>query len=309
MKKKLKICYFGKFEDNKYADTHEKEIGKALKNLGYTVYELDEAKTTVKELLEKANKSDLFLFHNGGVETIDTTTFYMGLSGLISLLRQIKCPKVFWFKDRVLGLGEVWADMILKEVNFGFFNDDTWVRRHKYTNAYGLHLGTSERPQGEPREDYKCDIAFVGRVYEGRKEIIELLKQQYGLKFKVFDNVWGKDFDDLMQSVKIFIQPKWLQNDFLWTDNIYRIMGGGGFILHPRLYGLKEEGFEDGTNFVGYTELTELLAEIDFFLKPENIKIRESLIKNSKEFVLANCTWEKRLEKMMKIIKDNLLQK
>jgi hypothetical protein len=308
----MKICYFAQFNNNPYAELEEKPISEALRKLGHQVFEFDVIETDPKKLLESANKSNIFLFHDGGIkiglENIDELNFYMGMAGLSNLLSQIKCLKVMWRFDRVVGLGENFMAKILPLIDYGFLNDDTWVRRHKYPNAYGLHMGTTERPLGKYKKDLACDIAFVGQVYGGRAEIIEILKKQYGRRFQVFGNIWGKDFDDLCQSAKIMFQPKWLMNDFCWTDQIYHILSAGGFLVHPRLHGLKEEGLDEGSHYVGYTILEELLAGLEFFLKPENEEKRKQVAQQGRTFVLYNFTWEKRLETMFKIIKENLIK-
>lgn len=302
MKKKLKITYFGRFKNNKYAEIHENKISEALKKLGCIVHEFDVTEQDFEKILKSADKSDMFLFHDGGVSTEDNTTFYIGLAGLQGILSQIKCKKVFWLFDRVMGLGDVWADTVLKMVDCGFFNDDTWVRRHKYENAHGLHMGVSEIPTGTKRDDMVCDVAFVGRVYGKREEFVRDMKLNFGKNFKVFSDVWGNDFADLCQSARVIVQPKWLMNDFLWTDSIYRTLSAGGFLIFPRLQGLKEEGFNDGTTYVGYVQFPELVAEIDFFLKPENEETRQTLIKQGRDLVLKNFTWEQRLEKLLKTV-------
>jgi len=309
----MKITYFAKFNKNKYAEVVEKPISAALKKLGHTVYELDVMTTEAKELIDTANKSDIFLFHNGGVvpkaEEGDELTFYMGLNGLLSLLSQIKVRKIMWYLDRVDGIGDIFMNRTLQFVDHAFLNDDTWVRRHKFENVYGLHLGATERPLGKFREDLACDIAFVGRVFDGREEVINGLKGMFGGKFKVFSDIWGKDFDDLCQSAKIIIQPKWLMNDFYWQDQIYHILSSGGFLVHPRLYGLVEEGLEDGNHYIGFSSLEELVGGIEFFLKPENNDKRKTLSNKGRTFVNTRLSWEERLKTIFSVIKNNLIEK
>lgn len=305
----MKIVYFGRFKNNPYTNLIEKQISDALKKLGHSVAEFDVVEADGKELVKKANESDLFLFHNGGVEGGDELSLFMGVAGLTNLLKQIKAIKVLWYLDRVFGPGEPFVEKMLPEVDYGFFNDDTWVRRHTWENAYCLHLGTTNRELGKYRKDLACDIAFIGQVYGGREEVIAAIKKKYGKRFRIFGDIWGKDFDDLCQSAKVIFQPKWLMNDFCWTDQIYHVLSVGGFLLHPRLYGLQEEGLEDGTHFVGYTINEEIVAALDFFVKSENDEKRKIVVKQGRDWVVSRYTWDIRLATMLDTIKENLIKK
>ncbi len=259
----MKFCYLGKFNENPYSVLLEERISGALSKLGHQVYEFDVMKGNADELIKQANKSDYFLFHNGGIETAEELGFFMGLNGFMAILSQIKCKKVMWFVDKVIAMGGVMVERTIPQVDYAFLNDETWIRRHKYPNAFGLHLGTADRPLGKYNKDFECEIAYVGRVYGDRFEMMSVLKKRYGGKFRVFEDIWGKDFDDLCQTAKIIISPRFPMDDFCWNSQIYDVLGTGGFSIHPRLYGLKEEGIEDGVHYVGYTIFTEAVAEIE----------------------------------------------
>jgi hypothetical protein len=305
----MKITYFSKFEDNKYSVLEEEPIVRALRDLGHQVFQFDVVKADPQKMIEQANKSNLFLFHTGGVIADDELSLLMGLAGLTDLLNRITVPKIMWFFDRVMGPSERFVETMLSVVDYGFFNDDTWVRRHKWENASCLHEGCETRPLGQKRKDLECDIAFIGNVWGGRGEIMDALKKMYGRKFRIFSDIWGKDFDDLCQSARVIFQPKWLMNDFCWTDQIYHVLSAGGFLLHPRLHGLKEEGLEDGKHFIGYSIPEELIAEIEFFMKPENWEKMEEVKKFGRQFVIENYTWSQRLKSMFETIKEDLLKK
>ena len=299
----MRITYFGRF-NGQYPERH---ISKALKKK-HQVIEIDVEKGDVRELVKQANKSDMLLFHNAGMDLgieqdIGKLPFYMGLSGLYQLLEKIPCKKVMWYLDRVVGFGEEYMATILPSVDYAFLNDDTWVRRHTWENIYCLHEGTHKRELGKYREDLACDVAFIGKVYGGRQEIISKLKLALGKKFRMFD---GKDFDDICQSAKIVFVPKWGMNDFYWDNDVYRVLSSGGFLLHPRLHGLKESGVDEGAHFVGYSLEEELGAALDFFLKPENAEKRKQVAQQGRDYVLSFHTWDKRVEQMLSVIKDNL---
>lgn len=293
----MRILYFTNL---KYLKHLSKDIEEALKKLGHNVLTINDQDFKMDELITNANICDMFLFHQGGVSTDNEYEFRLSLARLHTILQSIKTKKTLWFVDKVWGSSDLMMESIVSMVDWAFINDDTWVRRHKYPNVSTLHCGVGKkRPLGKFNKELECDIAFIGKVYGTRTVFVENLRQQFGRRFKVFQGVHDKEFDDLCQSVKIIVSPNFPMDDFYWSNRIYKILGCGGFLIHPRLFGLKEEGFIEGKHYVGYKSWNELLFHLDHFLKPENHNELNSIAQNGRDFVHKNFNYIKRLKELL----------
>lgn len=301
MDKKIRITYFATFD---HILNRENEIKDALKKLGHKVIAIDEKDFDIKKLIEEANKSDLFLFHRGGIVTDNFMDFQLSLTRLGMILRNLTCKKAFWFFDKVIGMGENFLEEIVPLVDYGFLNDDTWVRRNKYENLYPMHLafGETAPPIGKYREDYDFDIVFMGSVYKTREPFIESMKMEFGDRFKAFNNKFGQDFADMCESAKIIVSPKSPFDDFYWSDRIYRTLIARGFLIHPRLEGLKKE-FREKNVFETYNSWEELADKIHYWLRPEKHNEIRDIAQKGRNFVFEKFSYRNRLREIINIVK------
>ena len=272
-----------------------KEIEKALKNLGHKVIVLNED-ADVQNIIDIANKSDLFLFHKG-VKAEGHFDFQVTLARFQNILERIKCKKVLWFMERVWGLNEPYLDEIKSFVDKIYLTDGTFIRQNQEDFTF-LPVGAELR-EGKYNKELECDVAFTGQIYGIRSFVFNSLKQKLGRKFRIFNNIWEQDFADLCATAKIIIAPKFTSNDFYWTNRIYQTLACGGFLIHPRLQGLIEEGFIAGEHYIDYSSIEDLEFAIESFLKPEAEEARKQIAKKGKEFV-SQFTWEERLKTLLK---------
>ena len=263
-----RIIYLGN-HSNSNSDNTEKHIKYAFEQLGYTVILIDENNFTDNDILS-IKDADMFLFHKAGVgRTIDIKHF-------IELLNHITCPKVCWYFDVIDPTRESYIEDISGYIDLCFLTDDTWRRRHKYDHFHFLPqgIGNEDTSLGTFKKEYECDVCFAGNVYsEERVEFVSILKEIYGDRFKVVNNIFNRDLYDLCVSAKIMVAPPYPMNDFYWSSRFYMMLGSGGFLVHPDLYGLKDE-FTEGKHFAGYKK-GELKQTIDYFL--ENEKERKAI--------------------------------
>lgn len=292
----MKILYLANFTDKPYKFTNE--IKKELEQ-HHSVTAIDDSNFEMKEVVEKSKDCDMFLFHHGGISTDSDLEFQMTLMRLKQLLEIIKCKKVLWFPEKVWMLSDQIMEEIVPMVDSAYFNDDTWVRRHKYKNTHGLHFAAEESFKGEYREEYDLDVAFVGNPSAFRKPFIDNLRQQFGNKFKVFTNVWDEDFADLCFSAKIIFVPNIPFDDFCWCNRIYNTLANGGFMVHPRFYGLGEQGFKDGVHYVGWKTWHDLLPTMKEYI--DLPKERKKIAKAGRDFVLKNHTYKERVKELCEL--------
>ena len=303
------ILYLAHLKDNKHRENDE-DILFALKKLGYKVLIEDDREFNMKSILKKAEQADLFLFHKGGMNEDTEETSRLSLERLTVLLQTIRkqnpaCKIAFWYVDKIYRGREIMVEAILPLVDFGFTVDGTYVRRHNHTNLIDLKQATADKfPKGHKNPIYECDIAYVGSVYaEPRKQFVSAMGQQYGEHFRVYTDVYGQDFADLCASAKIIISPDYPLNDFYWGDRIYRVLGCGGFLVHPRLHGLTLDGIVNNAHYVGYYDWEELKNACDSFMLKKNDKIRKKIAKQGHDLIMKDHTYTKRLQTLLDYLK------
>jgi len=300
----MQIVYLASFKTEKH--TIEKDIKKELERMKHKVVAIDDGDFDPDEVIAKANKADLFLFRTGGVITDTVPEFWQTMSRLQYVLNGIKTKKVFWFFDKIIGLGHNWIYNIEPLVDFGFLNDETFCKRHNTDKLYPLHMGVNidDTYHGAINDKYAYDVAFDGPVYGNRTIFIEMMKKNFGNKFGVFNLGGGKEYADLCASAKIIVSPRFPYDNWFWSEKIYKTLGHGGFMVFPRLEGLKEEGIEDGIQFAGYDVYGEMIEVIRWWLDPNNEKAKEGMDlikKQGRRYVIENCTYDKRLQYLLAV--------
>jgi hypothetical protein len=254
----MKVLYLGNF-GNKFSDTTERHIAHALTQLGHEVIEFDEKGFNIQAMLSL--KTDMVLFHKGG------ENHGIGAETLVQFLNMYTGKKVCWYFDKFYNGRELWAELVIPFVDHFFVTDETYFRRNRYDNMTVLRqgIGNEDMSLGTPRDEFKHDIVFTGSVYGERQHFMAGLKEVYGDRFQVIGDAFGRDLYDLCASAKIFVAPKYPQDNFYWSSRVYMILGSGGFLIHPLLDGMKEE-FEDKKHLVFYRNGTELREKIDYYL-------------------------------------------
>ncbi len=288
---KKKIIYLGHF-NNLGSNYVEEDIKDAFEQLGHEVIAVPEKDV---ETLPKY-KADMLLFHKAGVGK------YIDLNQWVNILNHIPYKKVMWYFDPInlIQGREQFIETVSDYIEHGFLVDDTWRRRHKFKNLYSLKEGIGTVYKGKVRKEFEYDIVFIGNIYGEREDFVNFLSQQYGSKFKVFNNVFKQDLADLCVSAKIIVAPDYPSNEFYWSSRFYLITGLGGFLVHPDLYGLKEE-FTEGKHFAGYKGPRELISTIDYYL--ENEKSRQAIQVEGQKRCLEIATFKHRIKEMLEYVK------
>lgn len=291
----MKIIYLGNFE-NPFSDTTEKHIKYALEEEGHEVITIDENDFSTEKILS-IESPDLFLFHKGGFpDRVD-------LPDLVELLNRLACKKAYWYFDKVYQDRVVWAESITPFVDYAVLTDESWVRTRNYKNTHILRQGisTQDNELGK-KADTVNEIVFTGSIYGERALFVKALKELYGPRFRVVNDAFGRRLYDLAASTKVFVAPKYPQDNFYWSNRIYQILGSGGFLIHPKLDGLADEGFIDGENIVLYRNGRELREKIDYYLEHDDE--REKIRKAGHKHVTENYTYSKRVKDFLDIIND-----
>ena len=298
--KKKKILFFAHLQDE-VVDTPEDSIKEALENMGHEVIVFDEYNFDMQKLLSYVDKVDLLLFNRGGVYRGSEQDFFMSLTQLTMILDQFKCKKVCWFLDQIVSYSNGFIREILPRVDLIFVNDDTWLRAFSSDKIIPLHCGAGKERKGKKMKELENDIAFIGRVYGDRENFIKSMRGRFGnKKFKYYDNIWKKDYDNLCKSAKVLVFPRYPSDDFYWTDAIYKALSAGAFVIHPRLHDLQKEGLIEGSHYIGYSSPQELINAVKYWIDDKHKKERKTVASQGQDFVLKNLTYENRLETILK---------
>lgn len=293
-----KVLYFGNFKGEVHSI--DQDILYSLKkNSDVIAIDLREFKENedLKIIVDKANKCDLFLFHAFVPETNELYS-QLVLERFVVMLEAIKCKKVLWFLDKIVGFKMKIITTLYDSLDLIFLADETWLRRFDSDKMFSLHPAASNKVyKGKFKKELSCNIAMLGSLYGERVKQYEFLKKRFGDSFKFFDDKYERDYADVCKSAKIVIVPQFPFDDFYWSDRIYTILNNGGFCVHPRTYGLTEEGFKDGKHYVDYYSEQDLFITLKMLI--EDKSLRNGISKEGKEFI-KGYTYEDRLEDIFK---------
>jgi hypothetical protein len=297
-----KIIYLG-HKDRKYKEIEDGVID-SLKLMGYKVILFDDQEYKPEEVIEACKGAKMFLFHKGGFLTKSETEMYASIDKLIYTLSKIDCKKVLWFVDKVWMEREIFIDRIINYVDYSFFTDETFLRRHKIFNAYSLKQGCQiKRFKGKKNPAFECDVAFIGSIYGERQMFVKALGSLLGDKFRTYNEIRDQDFADLCKSAKIIISPNYPMDDFYWSNRIYEVLGNGGFMFHPNFAGLKDEGIKEGEHYIGYTNWLDVEDKLEYLLSKKADKLIKSITKQGQKEVVINHTYLQRCRKILEIVK------
>lgn len=287
----------------------------SFEKLGYTVIPFQESLTKVETLklyLSEKKFDVLFYSHTHGWE----------IPGLIEFFKECKAKNVStvsvhldrwaWLRrESDIGTEATWFTEFLFMADFSPEAQDLYKKHN--LNAYYLRPGVVERECDLVAPDpiiFPHEIVFVGSKgyhpeYPFRPMLIDFLQETYGDRFGHYGNdglgvVRGEALNTLMASSKIVVgdscfggRPNYV------SDRYYETRGRGGFLLHPKVEGVDDNGVAhyDAQNF------KSLKRQIDYYLEHEDE--REKKRYEGFYWVKENETYTNRAEEMLKTLYAN----
>lgn len=296
--KKIKVVYMCDPTNPRLPDY---DIYRSLKKKA-KVRVLDVRKIDLKKAMKTVLDCDLFLFH-GQMGRFDKATYYFILERLKILLEGTPAKKVLWMMDKVWGERFDLMLYFMDSIDRVFVSDGTWAKRFQSDKVSVLHPASlAKKMRGKFNKGYSCDVAVIGEAYGGREKELRFLKDKFGSRVRVFNNKYDQELADLIVSAKIVVSLASPFDDFFWSDRIYKILSVGGLCLHPRTYGLKEEGFIEGKHYMDYYSEQELFATIQSLLRKDADTFRKKIGREGKKFVMENHTYDQRVDEILKIL-------
>lgn len=310
----MKIAYIARHFQRQSNDD-EGSIAYALEKLGHSVIRIPE-RIDCPSGQNAVQCADLVLFHHW--------------ANAWEYLPQIKCPKVFWYFDRVRWndpglelrnrMRETWMQRTLPLVDLAFCTDGDWVAKHPNSNLIQLSQGADERVVG--RGISNCgelpSILFAGSVKgvgQPRVEFKEFLQTHWGkvdedtglFQFNHIEKgIYGRSLADRIAANRIVVAPHTPVTDRYWSNRVYITLGFGGFLLHPYTAGLKEE-FRNGYDLVMYHDLHDLKDLIDYYLTDSGMtKVVKSIQLSGLETVKSKYLYRHRCQRLIQTVQERL---
>jgi len=316
----MKIAYVGNYTAPWCTEVH---ISKTLEKLGHEVIRIQEVDRVDPTWMDKylPRDTDLFLY----------TRTWGKMVTLLDLekLKTLGIPSASYHLDLYVGLSR----------QTGIETDPFWRTDYVFSadgdpesqkffeskgiNHYWLLPGVFEDEcyMAEPNNDDTLggDIIFVGGGAEYghsewpyRHQLVKHLEEKYGTLYRKYGHpqrtVRGHDLNQLYANTKIAVGDSvniGFRHKNYTSDRLFESMGRGGFTIYPRIEGI-EQIFDEGINAVFYEHgnLEDLDAKIDYYLEHE--KEREAIRKAGFEFVKSSQTYTQRLQRLLKVITDNV---
>jgi FkbM family methyltransferase len=312
----LRILYLGNFQPGIERPWSTENHGAAsLESLGHSVIRAQEGEARAGEIpkLAEAEDVDLFLWTRTP-SLVEGTGTKEELDAMLATLEGMRIPTVAWHLDRYWGLSrerDVPEDPWFR-CRFVFSpdggSDERWAEAG--VNHRWLRPGVFEAECvfGEPREEYECDVAFVGSKryhpeWPWRPRLLDFLRRVYRGRFRLFPDpgqpaIRGQDLNDLYASAKVVVGDSCALGPKYWSDRICETWGRGGFLVMPRIEGL-EEDFPDGP-FYELGDLDSVQAQVDYWLAHRGE--RESLRDRNHVRVKASMTYRHRLSELLEAV-------
>lgn len=253
MSKKIRVKYIGNFEGVPFST--ENDVRKAFEHLGHEVVQVQENRMT-KDQLETYDY-DLLLITGTWDKIIPLEDWLDVMHGCA--LRGIPTATLhldtFWGKSRG---GRHWWNEPMFHTAYIFTADGDYQKEWKALGKNHIWLPPAVRHDaahfGTFREEYACDVAFVGSngvgyhedVWGYRKELVDFLRDMCKRNGWTWRNPGGdhpkvdrgEDMNDFYASAKVTVGDSLClkkERSHYWSDRVPEATGRGGFLIMPRI--------------------------------------------------------------------------
>lgn len=315
--KKLRIAYIGNFEPE-YST--ENDVRKAFQHLGHEVVCLQENKVTIDQVRNEAINSDMLLVTGTWGDALPLPEFLDLIHEMAVLNKPTATYHLDTFWSTVRGGRKWWREPMFHTAYIftvdGDYNNE-WMLLGK--NHLWLKPGVryDAAKFGKEREEYKCDVAFVGSNGEGyheevwpyRKELNDKLKEICAKNGWSFRNPGGNepkidrgdDMNDFYASAKVTVGDSLCltrEESKYWSDRVPEATGRGGFLIMPHIKAMKYDWPTLPTYRWG--DWKQLEEVIKYYL--ENEEERHTLQFKNQKITANEHTYVNRVETILKFV-------
>lgn len=313
--KTITCAYIGNFEPE---FSTENDVRKAFEHLGHKVVPIQENKTNVAKVRRAMESADMLLITG----TWDSLPLIDMLDVFKECAEQGKPTATlhldtFWGKSRN---GRKWWREVMFHTAYLFTADGDYQDEWKRFGKNHIWLPPAVRHDachfGTPRDEYKCDVAFVGSnghgyhedVWSYRRELVDALREMSIRNGWSFKNPGGDDpkiyRDDSMNS--FYASAKVTVGDSLclkkgqseyWSDRQAEATGRAGFLIMPQINAINDI-YGDSVPMYEWGDFKNLEDNIKYYL--ENEQEREEKKQKAHEITKAGHTYCNRVNTILK---------
>lgn len=248
----MRVAYVGNFDPEW---STENDVRLAFEHLGHEVVKLQENKLDARRLREAALESDLLLWtstwHHVGLEDAMDVFHACAKAGIPTATYHLD---TFWVTER--GGRKWWREAMFHTAHvFTADGDhqDEWAAlgvNHHWLRPGLRHTATTP---GTARDEYACDVAFVGSngrgyhedIWPYRRELVDELRAMCTRNGWSFRNPGGDEdkvprgrMNDAYASMKVTVGDSLCpmrDKSHYWSDRAYEAPGRGGLLVMPRI--------------------------------------------------------------------------
>lgn len=299
----MKIAFVGNFDCIWSTESHH---AWTWRKMGHEVIQLQENRTSEKQVLDACRESQIFQF---------THTHGWNCPVTMQTVSQIHAMGVKTFSyhlDRYFGIGSRQSSYLSHpsfHLNYFFStdggNEAGWKNagiNHIYLPPavveYGAYLSTPREPQ--------IDVLFTGSVgyhaeYPFRPRMVAALTHNYGTRFQVRNGVRESPLNDLYAAAKVCVGDHIFAGSPLYvSDRLFETVGRGGFIVYPDTPGITD--LIPGLVTYKPQDENDLIHKIDYFLDLAHESERLERRNLAFEWVKKHGTYTNRLQKVLDIM-------
>ncbi len=262
----MKIAYVGNFAPE-YST--ENDVRKAFEHLGHEVIKLQEGdehnpdKASMSEVRTTALLCDMLLWTGtwGDAYPLNDVLDLMHDCAKLGIPTATLHLDTFWSTGRA---GRKWWLEPMFHTAYIFTADGDYQKQWELMGKNHIWLPPAVRHDaahfGVAKEQYKCDLAFVGSngrgyhedVWSYRRELVDFLRKLAADNEWVWKNPGGDDpkiersddMNDFYASAKVTVGDSLClkkEASHYWSDRVPEATGRGGFLIMPQIDALKKD--------------------------------------------------------------------
>lgn len=318
---KMRIAYIGNFEPEW---STENDVRKAFEHLGHEVIQIQENDPLAVNklyMLLQSNPFNMLLM----TSTWDEALNLHAMLDIFKICADKGIPTatyhldVFWGSDR--GARKWWLNPMFHTA-YVFTASNDWQKEWAGIGVNHIWLRPAVRHDaahfGEPRDEYKCDVAFLGSNGVGyheaawpyRRQLVDFLREMCARNGWTWYNGGGdhpkvdrsEDRNAFYASAKVTVGDSLClkhKDSQYCSDRVYEATGCGGFLIMPELEFLKVD-FNGSMPMYPWGDFDALERQVRYYLEHDDE--RRGIVETTQAISAREHTYVNRAETILKTV-------